>query len=58
MTKYKIVAKNDKLAMHSSGYYGEQGKEKAQGKIDSGECAKYWADKEQAKQGFIVVSDD
>lgn len=56
--KYKIVAKNDKLAVHSVGYHGEQGRDKAQRKIDSGECAKYWADKEQARQGFIVINDE
>lgn len=58
MAKYKIVAKNDNLAIHSVGYYGEQGKEKAQNMIDSGYCGKFWMDKEQARQGFVVVSDD
>ena len=58
MIIYKIVAKNDKLAVHSVGYYGEQGKEKAQSIINTGYCAKFWADKEQARQGFIVVAEE
>lgn len=58
MSKYKIVAKNNNLAVHSVGYYGDGGKKKAQGRIDSGYCARHWADKEQAKRGFIVVVDD
>lgn len=57
MTKYKIVAKNDHLAVHSVGYYGVSGREKAQNRVDSGDCAKFWMDKEQARQGFIVVED-
>lgn len=52
MAKYKIVAKNNNLAVHSVGYYDRA---KAQRMIDSGECARYWLDKSQAKQGFVVV---
>jgi len=49
--KYKIVEKDNKLAVHSIGYYN---KEKAQARIDSGECIKYWMNKE-AK--FVVIED-
>ena len=55
MKEYKIVANNDPLAVHSRGYYGDYGKGKAQARCDSGECGRYWMDKEQAAQGFHVV---
>lgn len=54
---YKIVAKDDSLAVHSVGYFGDYGKAKAQECIDSGECARFWMDKEQAAKGFVVVPD-
>lgn len=54
MSEYKIVAKNDPHAVHSIGYFGECGKQKAQGLCDNGYCARHWANKEQAKAGFKV----
>ena len=44
MKTYKIVAKTDRLAVHSIGYFGEEGRKKAQDRIDSGCCSKYWMD--------------
>ena len=55
MSEYKIVAKNNPHAIHSVGYFGDYGRRKAQKRCDSGECARYWMDKEQAKIGFRVV---
>ena len=49
--KYKIVEKDNHNAVHSLGYYS---KEKAQQRIDSGECKKYWMDKEAE---FEVIED-
>jgi len=49
--KYKIVEKGNKNAVHSVGYYDKQ---KAQDRIDSGDCLKYWINKEAE---FIVVED-
>jgi hypothetical protein len=40
---FKIVEKGDHHAVHSIGYFQ---KEKAQARIDSGECIKYWTNKE------------
>lgn len=48
---YKIVEKNNNLALHSRGY---STKEKAQERIDSGECHKYMADKTLE---YIVIED-
>lgn len=53
--KYKIVEKNDIYSIHSIGYYGDEGKKKAQQRIDTGECRKYWSDKSKE---FIVVEDN
>ena len=53
--KYKIVEKDNIYAVHSVGYYGDAGKEKAQKRIDTGECHKYWSDK---GKDFIVVEDN
>jgi hypothetical protein len=39
---YKIIQKNNK-AVHSIGYFD---REKAQKRIDSGDCLKYWIDKD------------
>lgn len=55
MEKYKIVEKGNIRAIHSVGYYGEEGKNKAQKRIDTGECHKYWSDKDKE---FIVVEDE
>lgn len=49
--RYKIVEKNNPLAVHSVGYYD---KEKAQERINSGDCKKYWMNKEAE---FIVIED-
>jgi len=46
MSAYKIVARDNHLAVHSSGYYGGDGKNKAQERCDDGYCAKHWSDKE------------
>ncbi len=46
---YKIVEKDNNNAVHSIGQYD---KEKAQKRIDSGECKKYWENKEAE---FIVI---
>jgi hypothetical protein len=48
---YKIVEKGDHNAVHSIGYFN---KEKAQERIDSGECKKYWINKEAE---FEVIED-
>jgi hypothetical protein len=53
--KYKIVEKNNIRAVHSVGYYGEAGKQKAQNRIDTGECHRYWSNK---GVDFIVVEDN
>jgi len=50
--EYIIVAKKDHLAVHSVGYYS---KERAQKIVDSGECGRYWTDKELAAGGFEVI---
>lgn len=52
---YKIVAKGDRLAVHSVGYWS---RERAQAVVDSGEAGRYWEDKELAAQGFEVVEDN
>jgi len=49
--KYKIVEKDDHYAVHSIGYYDKQ---KAQDKVDSGECKKYWINKDAE---FEVIED-
>lgn len=49
--RYKIVEKNNMHAVHSVGYYS---KEKAQARIDSGECSKYRSDKSTE---FILIED-
>ena len=49
--RYKIVERDNHLALHSIGYYS---KEKAQTRIDSGECIKYWGNKDAE---FVVVKD-
>ena len=49
--RYKIVEKDNNLAVHSIGYYS---KEKAQNRIDQGECIKYWINKNAE---FIVLED-
>lgn len=54
---YKIVAKSDHLAVHSVGYYGDLGKQKAQSMCDEGYCARHWSDKKQASIGFEVIPD-
>jgi len=53
--QYAIISKDEPLAVHSIGYHGESGKKRAQARIDNGECAKFWSDKEQAVKGFRVV---
>lgn len=50
--RYKIVEKENNLAVHSVGYYS---KENAQKRIDDGECIKYWINKD-AK--FEVIEDN
>ena len=45
MTSYKIVQKNNPNLVHSVGYHGEEGKQKAQNRIDTGEAIKYYTDK-------------
>ena len=52
MTQYKIVERDNNLAVHSLGYYGCEGKKKAQQRIDDGYCIRHWINK-SAK--FIVV---
>lgn len=49
--KYKIVEKDNHLAVHSVGYYDKQ---RAQDRVDSGECKKYWTNKEAE---FEVIED-
>ncbi len=46
---YKIVEKNNHNAVHSVGYFS---KEKAQKRIDDGECKKYWINKDAE---FVVI---
>jgi len=46
---YKIVEKENRLAVHSIGYYD---KKRAQKRIDTGDVKKYWLHKEAE---FIVV---
>ena len=53
--EYKILAKDNRLAVHSTGYFGEQGRIKAQTRVDTGYCARHWMNREQANNGFIVV---
>ena len=53
--RYKIVSKDDPMAVHSVGYYGESGRKKAQERCDNGYCARHWSDREQAEHGFMVV---
>lgn len=43
MKTYKIVEIGNENAVHSVGYYD---REKAQARIDSGECLKYWSNKD------------
>jgi len=50
---FKIVAKLDKHAVHSVGYYS---KEKAE-KVARDNPGKFWTDQELAKGGFEVVED-
>jgi hypothetical protein len=52
VSEFIIVTKKDHLAVHSVGYYS---RERAQQVVDSGECGKYWSDKEQAACGFEVI---
>lgn len=52
--KYKIVEKNNRLAVHSSGYYGDSGKKKAQQRVGSGYCSRHWFNKSVE---FIVIED-
>jgi len=52
--RYKIAERDDKNAVHSIGYHGESGKERAQKRIDSGECIKYWTNK---GTNFVVVEE-
>lgn len=49
--QYIITEKENKNAVHSVGYWGEQGKKKAQARIDKGECIRYWTNK---KASFVV----
>ena len=48
---YKIVEKDNYNAVHSVGYHS---KEKAQNRIDSGDCLKYYINKNAQ---FIVIED-
>jgi hypothetical protein len=50
---FKIVAKENPLFLHSSGYYD---REKAQARIDSGDVYKYLYEKDKALT-FIVVEE-
>ena len=43
---YKIVEKLNHLATHAIGFYGEKGKEKAQGLIDEGYYKRFYPDTE------------
>lgn len=52
MNEYKIVEKENRLAVHSCGYYGDTGKNKAQAIIDSGYCIRHWMNKDAE---FIVI---
>jgi len=47
--EYKIVERDDHNAVHSIGYHDRQ---KAQDRVDSGECKKYWVNKEAE---FVVI---
>lgn len=38
---YKIVEKSNPLAVHSIGYWGEDGKKRAQARIDSKDCNRH-----------------
>ena len=50
--RYKIVEKNNHLAVHTIGFYGEQGKEKAQALIDEGYYKRFYPDRE-----LVVIED-
>ncbi len=52
---WKIVEKDDRLAVHSTGYHGDSGKQRAQERIDSGYCIRHWLNK---KAAFIVVPEN
>lgn len=52
--KYKIVEKDNELALHSNGYYGDRGKKKAQDRIDGGYCIRHWINKDAE---FKVLED-
>lgn len=49
---FKIVERDDSLAVHSIGYHGAEGKARAQERIDNGYCIRHWMNKEAA---FVVV---
>jgi hypothetical protein len=52
MVEYKIVEKENHLAVHSTGYFGDYGKTLAQKRIDEGYCIRHWLNK---KTTFVVV---
>lgn len=43
--EYKIVERDNDLAIHSTGYFGEAGLLRAQFRVNSGYCKRHWLNK-------------